>query len=61
AIAHLEGGPVQEVDPLALGVPGTEGDGWQVVLRTPPIGGDYQGGPLTLKDSMGLLFLREPA
>ncbi|MEM6355365.1 MAG: glucosylglycerol hydrolase [Pseudomonadota bacterium] len=57
-VAHLEGGPVHEVEPTALGVPGTEGDGWQVALRTPPIGEDYLGGPLTLKDSMGLLFVR---
>jgi hypothetical protein len=29
-----------------------------VALRTPPIGGDYLGGPLTLHDGMGVLFTR---
>jgi hypothetical protein len=58
-IAHMEGGSVEEVDPLTLPVEGIEGDGWQLALRTPPIGADYLGGPLTLHDSMGVLYVRE--
>jgi hypothetical protein len=27
-----------------------------VALRTPPIGGDYLGGPISLGDSMGVVF-----
>ncbi|MEM6486843.1 MAG: glucosylglycerol hydrolase [Pseudomonadota bacterium] len=60
SIAHMEGSSVHDIDPMALGVPGTEGDGWSLAIRTPPIGGDYLGGPLTLKDSMGLVFTRRP-
>ncbi|MGB0669892.1 MAG: glucosylglycerol hydrolase [Rhodospirillales bacterium] len=59
-VAHMEGGAVIDVDPLTLPVPGIEGDGWQVALRTPPIGSDYLGGPLTLTDSMGVLYTRRP-
>ncbi|MEM8622109.1 MAG: glucosylglycerol hydrolase [Pseudomonadota bacterium] len=57
-VAHMEGGSIPEIDPLQLGVPGIEGMGWEVALRTPPIGNDYLGGALTLKDSMGVLYLR---
>lgn len=57
-IAHMEGGPAEDIDPLALPIPGLAGDGWQVALRTPTIGADYTGGPLTLRDSMGVLFVR---
>jgi hypothetical protein len=54
AVAHMEGGPTAEIDPIAdLGAP--EGD-WRLALRTPGIGPDYAGGPITLKDSMGLVF-----
>jgi hypothetical protein len=58
-VAHMEGGPVEEIDPLTLPVEGIAGGGWQVALRTPPIGGDYLGGPLTLHDSTGVLFTRK--
>lgn len=58
-IAHLEGKPLVDIDPLALPVPGLEGGGWQVALRTPSIGSDYLGGPLTLHDSMAVLFTRQ--
>lgn len=57
-VAHLEGGPVVDIDPLALPVEGLGGGGWHVALRTPPIGGDYLGGPLSLHDGMGALFTR---
>jgi hypothetical protein len=57
-VAHMEGGPVEEIDPLTLPVEGIAGGGWHLALRTPPIGGDYLGGPLTLHDSTGVLFTR---
>jgi hypothetical protein len=57
-VAHMEGGPVEEIDPLTLPVEGLAGGGWHLALRTPPIGGDYLGGPLTLHDSTGVLFTR---
>lgn len=60
AVTHMEGKPVDNFDPLALDIPGLAGDGWQVALRTPPIGSDYLGGPLVLRDSMGVVFTRRP-
>ncbi|MEO1680311.1 MAG: glucosylglycerol hydrolase [Pseudomonadota bacterium] len=59
AVMHMEGKATSEFDPLTLPVPGIEGAGWQVALRTPDIGSDYLGGPITLKDSMGLVFTRQ--
>ena len=59
-VAHLEGGPVVDIDPLHLPIEGLHGGGWHVALRTPPIGGDYIAGPLTLEDGMGVLFTRQP-
>ncbi len=58
-IAHLEGKPLFEIDPTALPIPGLEGGGWHVALRTPPIGGEYLGGPITLHDSMAVLYTRK--
>jgi hypothetical protein len=60
-ITHMEGGASEETDPLALPIRGLEGNGWCVALRTPSIGSDYLGGPLTLHDSMGLVFTRRSA
>ena len=57
-IAHLEGKPLVDIDPTALPIPGLEGGGWHVALRAPSIGGDYLGGPLTLHDSMAVLYTR---
>ncbi|MEE4279166.1 MAG: glucosylglycerol hydrolase [Halieaceae bacterium] len=57
-ITHMEGGATEEFDPLGLGIPGLEGEGWQVALRTPSIGSDYLGGHLSLHDSMGVVFTR---
>ncbi len=57
-VTHMEGGETEEVDPLTLPVPGIEGFGWQLALRSPTIGSDYIGGPITLRDSMGLVFTR---
>jgi hypothetical protein len=61
AVLHMEGKATEEFDPLTLPVPGLEGGGWTLALRTPDIGGDYQGGPITLRDSMGLVFARTSA
>ena len=58
AVAHLEGKPREALDPTALPIPGLEGGGWRLALRTPPIGPDYVGGPLTLHDGMGVVFTR---
>jgi hypothetical protein len=58
-VAHMEGKPTEEIDPLTLPVPGIEGSGWQVALRTPSIGSDYLGGPITLKDSMAIVYTRQ--
>ena len=41
-----------------MGVPGTEGFGWECVLRSPGIGPDYLSGPIVLRDSMALVFTR---
>ncbi len=58
AITHMEGGPSNEFDPLRLPIPGLEGAGWTCILRTPGIGDDYISGPITLRDSTGLVFTR---
>ncbi len=60
-LAHLEGGETAEFDPLDLPVAGLAGDDWRVALRTPAIGADYLGGPLTLRDGMGLILTRRAA
>jgi len=59
AVMHMEGKATGDFDPLRLRVPGIEGFGWELTLRTPDIGSDYVGGPITLRDSMGLLFTRK--
>ncbi|MEM0987860.1 MAG: glucosylglycerol hydrolase [Pseudomonadota bacterium] len=58
AIVHMEGKALPEVDPLTYDVPGIQGFGWELVLKTPPIGSDYVGGPISLQDSTGLLYVR---
>ena len=60
AIAHMEGGPTPDFDPLRLDIPGLDGFGWRLVLRSPGIGEDYIGGPIVLHDSMALLYERTP-
>ncbi len=59
-VAHMEGKPTENIDPLDLPVPGLAGGGWKVALRTPSIGPDYAGGPIILKDAMSLVFERHP-
>jgi hypothetical protein len=58
AVVHMEGTEVGDFDPLHDDVPGLDGGNWRVALRTPPIGSDYLGGPLTLHDSMGVVYTR---
>ena len=58
-VAHMEGKPTEEIDPLTLPVPGIKGMGWKIALRTPSIGPEYQGGPIALKDSMALVYVRD--
>ncbi|PUB09963.1 glucosylglycerol hydrolase [Yoonia sediminilitoris] len=60
SVAHLEGKPTEELEPLSLPVPGIEGKNWRLVLRTPSIGDEYVGGPIVLKDSMALIYVRSP-
>ena len=57
-ITHMEGGETGEFDPLRLPIDGLQGAGWTCALRTPNIGDDYLSGPITLHDSMGLVFTR---
>lgn len=57
-VVHMEGGPTGEIDPILLDGSAAQGGGWSVALRTPPIGDDYLGGPITLRDSMGIVFTR---
>ncbi|WP_372835497.1 glucosylglycerol hydrolase, partial [Puniceibacterium confluentis] len=59
SVLHMEGKPTTDIDPLRLGVPGTEGFGWQCALRAPGIGSDYLSGPIVLRDSMALVFTRK--
>lgn len=61
SVAHLEGKTLEEVDPLNFDVPGLKegASEWRLVLATPPIGMDYSGGPITLSDSMGLVYVRQ--
>jgi hypothetical protein len=57
-IVHMEGQPIIDIDPTGLDIPGLEGGGWKVALRTPPIGSDYVGGMIVLRDSMGIVYTR---
>ncbi|TFL16852.1 glucosylglycerol hydrolase [Jannaschia formosa] len=60
SVCHLEGKPTAELDPLTLPVEGIKGTGWRLALRTPPIGPDYMGGPIEMKDAMSLVYVRTP-
>jgi hypothetical protein len=59
AVAHLEGKPLLDIDPTALPIEGLQGGGWQLALSSPQIGADYVGGPISLHDSMAVLFTRQ--
>ncbi len=56
-VANMEGRPI-DLDPTTLELPGLDPDGWHLELRTPNIGSDYLGGPITLEDSTGVVFTR---
>jgi hypothetical protein len=56
-VANMEGGHA-DLDPTHLPIPGLTPDGWYLALRTPNIGSDYLGGPITLSDSSGVVFTR---
>ncbi len=56
-VCNMEGRDV-ELDPVRLALPGLDPEGWYLRLRTPNIGGDYLGGPITLNDSSGVVFTR---
>ena len=58
ALSHLEGLPTTELDPLSLLPKSVTFEKWQLKLRSPGIGEDYLGGPITLKDSMALVYTR---
>ena len=60
SVLHMEGKETHEFDPLTLPIPGIEGMGWRLALRTPGIGSEYEGGPITMRDSMGLVYTRQP-
>ncbi|MFU8839253.1 MAG: glucosylglycerol hydrolase [Nitriliruptoraceae bacterium] len=57
-VANMEGGHA-ELDPVRVDLPGLDPEGWYLRLRTPNIGSDYLGGPITLNDSSGVVFTRE--
>ncbi|WP_099826426.1 glucosylglycerol hydrolase [Oceaniglobus indicus] len=59
ALLHMEGKPTNEMDPLAFEIPGFDGEGWALALKTPGIDPGYEGGPITLQDSQGLIFTRQ--
>ncbi|MCC5950066.1 MAG: hypothetical protein JJT89_16575 [Nitriliruptoraceae bacterium] len=58
-VANMQGAPADLV-PTELDLPGLTADGWYLDLRTPDIGSDYLGGPITLNDSAGVVFTRRP-
>ncbi|MDU8943629.1 glucosylglycerol hydrolase [Ovoidimarina sediminis] len=58
-LCHMEGKPTGVIEPLDLLPEGAPRDGWRVALASPLIGEDYEGGPLALEDSMGVVFVRK--
>ncbi len=56
-VGNMEGGDI-DLTPTELDLPGLTPDGWHLMLRTPNIGSDYLGGPITLNDSSGVVFTR---
>ncbi len=54
----MEGRETGEFDPLTLPVPGIQGAGWRLILKTPSIDEAYVGGPIVLDDSAGLVYER---
>jgi hypothetical protein len=58
SVCHMEEEPTDALDPLTVPVPGIEGTGWRLALRTPSIDPDYGGGPITLRDFMAMVYVR---
>lgn len=58
SVAHVEGAPTEPFDPLALPIGGLDGNGWKVALATPGIEPGYSGGPVSMRDSTGLVLVR---
>ncbi|NNL36220.1 MAG: hypothetical protein HKP35_10405, partial [Silicimonas sp.] len=58
ALAHMEGVQTDEIAPLEMLPDGISRDGWRLTLASPQIGSVYQGGPITMRDSFGLVFTR---
>ncbi len=56
-MCNMEGGHA-DLDPVRVDLPGLDPEGWYLRLRTPNIGSDYLGGPITLTDSSGVVFTR---
>ncbi len=57
-VCHMEGGATDEIDPLDLLPDSVSRNDWHLTIRGPGIGPDYIGGPLVLRDSMGLVYTR---
>ena len=57
SIAHMEGAPTPALDPLALPIPGLEGE-WTLLLKTPGVAAGYEGGEIVLHDSHALIYER---
>ena len=51
-------GATDEIDPLDLLPDSVSRNDWHLTIRGPGIGPDYIGGPLVLRDSMGLVYTR---
>ncbi|RZW08109.1 MAG: hypothetical protein EX266_05705 [Rhodobacteraceae bacterium] len=58
ALAHMEGVQTDEIAPLEMLPDGISRDGWRLTLASPQIGSVYEGGPITMRDSFGLVFTR---
>jgi hypothetical protein len=57
-IAHMEGRPLPEMDPLAMPIPGLGGGGWRVTLTAPGVTPGFDGGPLALGDNTAVIYTR---
>ena len=69
-VCNMEGGPIDltptrvardhltHLDEASSPLARLDPAGWEVALRTPNIGSDYLGGPITLTDSTGVVFTR---
>jgi hypothetical protein len=58
AVTHMEGLETEEIEPLDFLPETLSRDGWTLKIKSPQIGGDYEGGPIVLRDSFGLVFCK---